>query len=747
MSLPFTSLKQLNKKCKERTLKTNNIGSTLHGDGGYNPMLQPRPVGPIYIPKNSSAKINAEQPNVIPAQYKHMNEQIRFQDRHLKPDINPIERYVVERGGLDTFRVAPKNVDQLRSKNNPKTVYQGNVIPGQAVYKAPTANMDNLINKKAKYELAREVDLDVAQRYPIEAGPLEGILGVQETSRQDKEDNTYLGHAQFSGAGNVVQHDYSGVIFNPQQLPGQFSLNVKPASSAQNQLTNLPTAEQTQRGNLKNYNGNINLDSGNLNYLETPDPTQRNSTNVAIQGNVFQNNSEKIMLQQTPDVTSREQIQRANFGSINVPMDDLYLANMQTPDPTQRGNQSNFTGQIQYNNAAAIDNIQAPEVTGRQTLEDQQFQGIYSGQTAYYLDNMQQPDSTMRQSTQYQNMGNLDGMEKSLQIAQTPDATQRGNYNNYDGIIFGEKQSLDIKPNVDITSRQQLERNLYSGEIHGNSQNLFLMQKPDSTNRQQTSQSYLGELSGAPKAELFNMQTPEATQRQQTSTEYVGDISLNQGMLTNFQKPKVTGRETIAKNNNDGFISEVSGVGSKINLMEAEITGRQTIENNQDYGHINSENNNGYQVTSQNAKITQRQTTQTEQVGNANYKLDGAYEVTNAEAPITGRQTLENKEGGYAYAKKEAGYAVNKYETCPTRREEISTEYSGNPAGKNKNKSYQDAYQMEVRNSKIQTQNNKHINLGLQPKIQFVKGTNTRKNRKDNTNQRKPLPAFIQRRN
>ena len=92
-------------------------------------------------------------------------------------------------------------------------------------------------------------------------------------------------------------------------------------------------------------------------------------------------------------------------------------------------------------------------------------------------------------------------------------------------------------------------------------------------------------------------------------------------------------------------------------------------------------------------------------------------------------------------------YAVNKYETCPTRREEISTEYSGNPAGKNKNKSYQDAYQMEVRNSKIQTQNNKHINLGLQPKIQFVKGTNTRKNRKDNTNQRKPLPAFIQRRN
>ena len=257
-------------------------------------------MGPIYIPKNSSAKLNPEQPNVIPAQYKHMNEQIRFQDRHLKPDINPIERCVVERGGLDTFRVAPKNVEELRSKIILKQFTKELLSQVKQSTKL-LLQIWIIWSIKNKYDLPREVDLDVAQRYPIEAGPLEGILGVQETNRQDEEDNTYLGHAQLNGAGNVVQHDYSEVVFNPQQLPGQFSLNVKPASSAQNQLTNLPTAEQTQRGNLKNYHGNINLDSGNLNYLETPDPTQRNSTNVAIQGNVFQNNSEKLMLQQTPD--------------------------------------------------------------------------------------------------------------------------------------------------------------------------------------------------------------------------------------------------------------------------------------------------------------------------------------------------------------------------------------------------------------------------------------------------------------
>ena len=181
--------------------------------------------------------------------------------------------------------------------------------------------------------------------------------------------------------------------------------------------------------------------------------------------------------------------------------------------------------------------------------------------------------------------------------------------------------------------------------------------------------------------------------------------------------------------------------------MDANVTGRQTIENNQDFGYINSQNNNGYQVANQDAKITQRQSTQIEQIGNVNLKKNNAYEVTKTEAPITIRQTLDNNEVSNAYAKTEAAYLVTKHQSCPTQREEISTEYSGNPSGNKKNKSYHDAYQMEVRNSKIDTQNNKHINGGIQPKIQFVKGKNTRKNKMNQTNNRNLMPAFIHRRN
>ena len=306
----------------------------------------------------------------------------------------------------------------------------------------PLPNMKNVTNKKQIYKPIREVDLDVAQRYPISAGPLDSIVNVQDTNRQEEEDNKYLGHAQLNGAGNVIHHDYSGVISYPQQLPTEFGVNIKTISSAQNQRTNLIQADETQRGSVSSYHGNINVDNGNLNYMQTPELNQRNSTNFVTQGNAYQNTAEKIMNQQTPDQTSREQIQREYFGSINLPQDDLYLANMQTPDQTQRGNYNQFNGQVSGHNASTIDSIQTPEITGRETIEDQSFQGIYSGQSGNYLDNMQTPDYTLRQMTQFQGTGNVDGMNKSLNLTPNIDETQRGNLNNYEGNVFGKKHSL-----------------------------------------------------------------------------------------------------------------------------------------------------------------------------------------------------------------------------------------------------------------------------------------------------------------
>jgi hypothetical protein len=687
MSLPFSSIKDL-KTRSAKVPKTSSFahgkGQTIQGDNGYNPMVAPRPVGPIRVERNSEAQMGSNLPNAYPTLYKHLAEESRMSDMKLRPDINPIERTVVQQGGLQNYRIAPKTADELRGHSSKKDQYTGRFNAGSSSYKAPTASSGHLNVKQFNHLPQREIDLDVAQRYPIEAGPLEGLVGVRDTQRIHGEDTKYVGTAVAHSGGGVIQHDYEGVLHNPQQLAGQFGLNVVTNSAAQNNQTVIPEASETQRGFQSSYNGPAVHESASVNYMAAPDHTQRNSTASYVQGNAIYAN------QGTQNVVQMEAKETQVLHS-------TYTSQMNASDKRQ----------------AQLQNMQTPGVTGRQGTQTALYGNIGNQRDDVYISNVQSPDPTNRgqNTTHY---GEVSGVEhQHVYTMETPDYTQRGADNNYYGNVANSGTYLELKPTVEMTGR----------EMFGES-------------------GHMGEMNGQSHQTLQLMQTPSNTQREGTTHFYLGDPTGHQHNLMNMQTPDMTGRNTIK----DYEYSTLGGVdtaaGYQITKQDAAITHRQTTQSEQ-AGILGTQNEQGaYTLSSQEAKITQRLSTQAESHANPTGKDQGAYGVTAMEAEVTQRETLKNAEGGHAHNGQDGAYTVTKHTSCPTKREETSVEYSGNPEGQKKNKSYQDAYHMEVRNKKGGTEHNQHVSCGNQPRIEFVKAKGTRKNKMDTTNKRKPVPMF-----
>lgn len=373
-----------------------------------------------------------------------------FQEIRVQPGLNLGANEESNVGFHDPYRAMPRNVDELRTKNNPKLSYKQPVIPGLKSSFGPKEI--DIVNKKKP---ERFKALGTYQLNPTGASfSMPSVFGRVNPLNLSKTDN----RGKFKNDGIV-----SGAYLPSQQqiIDGEHSQPIK-----QNFLKDTPTNIRGYKTN-QIYNSK-ELDSTNRSLFNYDDFTNVGKTNNL---NYIYNNEGYIPNYTLRDIIKVKDINRIINSNKQNTKSYIYNLNGLIPNETLRNifYYENF-GNIGSNNISYVydksGTILVNTLRNIQKIEDNN--GNIKNFSLSYIYNKQGtiPVITKRDLYKYKDLSNVKINKKDSYIFNTngtvPDITNRNLYNYNDLTNTTSKIDKSYIYNTNGTTPDPTNRNLYN---------------------------------------------------------------------------------------------------------------------------------------------------------------------------------------------------------------------------------------------------------------------------------------------
>ena len=473
--------------------------------------------------------------------------------------------------GGDNYRALPRNVDELRTVNNPKISYTLPVIPGQ---KGTSRSIIGDVSKNKQETFYINSDSTMIPTSAIETAPaLYGQVQLKEQSRTETGNNTHLNPAQgkmmnyLINPNNLISKETNretmGTITNATGNYGAVSLN--------NYLNLIP--DNTKRGILNKYNGNMTgaLQGYLFNSINSiPDETLKSLLSEKVRISNQTGPTQNINLNYTPTQNTLKELTENNIylSGMSGP-EQSYLFNHlnNIPDPTLRNlinafaqNNGNLTGNYQQGKLNNYEDI--AETNLRELVENnKRINNIQGGYNQTQLNNYTPTDITLKELTENNtNTTGFKGFQEQNKLNNyTPtqttlkELTENNNYvSGFKG--FKEENKLNNYTPTQTTLKELTENNKHMTGFKG-------FQEENKLNNYTPTQTTLKELTennkhmtgfkGFQEQNKLNNYTPldttikELTETNNAILNIVGNYK--QGKIFNTEPTKNTLRELTEK--------------------------------------------------------------------------------------------------------------------------------------------------------------------------------------------------------
>jgi hypothetical protein len=489
-----------------------------------------------------------------------------FLETRVTPGLAKGYNEISKEGFNDSYRALPKDVNELRTANNPKTSYGGVIVPGmKGQRRGIVSNMAKHTPPKFKEQDPRDFVKSLTYyRAPTIYGNVDESVPMTNRAVRTRE---YFGPVAFSK--DEARPDSMLEQFRTPNKENYLSPTPRNTTGVEKEKSTTNTAnsydiEPTKRVSTV-HNTYVNparpdYAKGHAFDMNTnrPDPTKRNSTeNFSQVGPAVAADWKKQYLfdhsNATPDQTNRNTTENnAYVGHANPEFNKGYLYDSvnATPDLTRRNTTENiaYVGHAnpEFNKGYLYDSVNAtPDPTRRNATENTAYVGtaVPEWKKQYLYDYVNAtPDPTKRNATENTSYVGTAVPEWKKQymydyVNATPDMTKRNTTENttYVGTAVPEwkKQYMYdyVNATPDMTKRNTTENTSYVGNAVPEWKKQYLFDNvnavPDPTKRNATENtSYVG--TAAPewkKQYLFDNvnAVPDPTKRNATeNTAYVG---------------------------------------------------------------------------------------------------------------------------------------------------------------------------------------------------------------------------------
>jgi hypothetical protein len=512
------------------------------------------------------------QSRAVPSQYRQGEKP--FQPVLVAPGVN-LGYNSQGHGGIkggDNYRALPKDIDQLRTLNNPKISYTLPIIEGQ---KGTSRSIIGDVNKNKQETFFINSTSTMMPTSAIETAPaMYGQVQLKDQARQETGLNTHLNPAQ----GKMMNYLINPTNMTPDATKRENMTSITNATGnygavpLHNYLNFIP--DETKRGLLQNYNSNITgaLQGYLYNSINAiPNETLKSLLSEKIRISNATGMQQNINLNYTPTSNTLKELTENNVYLSNLTGNEqLYLFNNinNIPDPTLRNLINAFS---QYNGNLTGNNYQGkltnyddiPETNLRELIENNNNVGNFKGfQSQGQLNNYTPTETTLKELTENNNnVGNFKGFQS------------QGQLNNYTPL--------------DTTIKELTETNKAILNIVGNYKQgkIFNTEPTKNTLKELTerSQHLLNITGNAYQTKLSNYDDKAKTTLRQliessTQIHNVASTIMNQGKLFNFNDvPDITKRNMHENNTNITGIVGNNQVRSRLDANNANINLQKEI--------------------------------------------------------------------------------------------------------------------------------------------------------------------------
>ena len=384
-----------------------------------------------------------------------------FEQEKVGPGLNmdPIQSIRPDGGKFEEYRPLPKNVDQLRSADRPKTTYEGIVKPGQK------GQRGKLIGKvyKRRPEKTREIKPEEFQKSggEIKKQKAKDNYVLKNTSR--KNSFPIIGPVKFIYDMITNKNSAKTTLSNKKESSSSGPTNLKNIISKVNQNKCSYSLAKTQRNNsLHNehptHPHQFNLGNVSFNIHDLPKQTLKQTTLYNKQlGTANGPNSNKIY--NPKDIARKTIRQTTDFNKSNGVIDGPEKVKSYNPDDLLRKTTKQttiFNKEHGYANGPNTNTTFNPNDLTRKTIKQTT---LYNNQNSNFdgpnanisFNPSDLPKKTIKQTTTFNEQnGYVDGPEKviSYNPNDLPKITRKENltFNEQAGYVDGPNTNISFNP-------------------------------------------------------------------------------------------------------------------------------------------------------------------------------------------------------------------------------------------------------------------------------------------------------------
>lgn len=427
--------------------------STLHDSNTFNSLTRNR-----YIPSNKNNDGNLPFDSKI----------------KIKPGLTIDEQL----GNYHTYRVNPKNIDEIKSNNNKKVTYDG--IKIESIKKGNLRQIDPNITKFKQKDFIEKNFTDLLPtKSAVEMGYTEKNYTKKITNRNEKQSNHYgpkISHTLGETTNNSMTKSKNP---NKSTYQNDFSRSIK--NTGGNSFINSMNQSKTPINKDMTVENYTNVSNETKNYLHNnikTAPTMRENTNTdTVQYNITNNKSASYVKSNDMKLvkTQREFLYDSGNQSNITNYSSGKIINKDTTKVTNRNINSNTdNNRVNHNSRGSnvLYNKNPLKTTIKESTEMNKFNGTISNSTSNYITNDNELNTTNRETIEtYDNP-----------IISTSNNVIYNNYHNVPDSTIKETtaQSIEIQPSNHqisyiksndtsrITTKQQTEINTTSKPLNNN---------------------------------------------------------------------------------------------------------------------------------------------------------------------------------------------------------------------------------------------------------------------------------------
>ena len=484
-----------------------------------------------------------------------------------------------QKGLYNTSRIMPKNINQLRTLNNQRVTYKGDVIESGLKGNKRSANIK--LSKFKKKDFREQKATDFARPKLTQ---IKRTIHGKNTRKKVKTLSTQV----YSGpASHSVHRNLSASHLEPTPpAKTSYSYEITNAKNYNDRILNNKRSfrnKETARAEQENeYSGMITTNNNLYNNNYTPlQETLKEQTNYQYDGNLNTNKLNNYNNTfENPEKTLKEQTNYQYDGNLNTNNLNYYNNTYSNPDITLK-EQTNY----QYDgnlNTNKLNNYNNTYDNPEQTLKEQtsfQYDGnLNTDKLNNYNNTFTNPEQTMKEQTSFQYDGNLNTntINNYNNTFNNPDETLK------EQILFSRDGSINNQNNIYNNTFKNpdqplKEQTLYSNNGSINNKDYTYTRDQNmrarTTLKQTTLSSYEGNLAEDKGVYFKNNDNARPTIRQSTLiNNYTSGLNNNRKGLSYDSMKKYNPltksglKETVLESYNDGDSSKNMIGASKNNI-------------------------------------------------------------------------------------------------------------------------------------------------------------------------------------